>query len=166
MILPDLPPDPIVPPPSEPVVLSRREQAEIVAGRDVALVLTKGVRREDALLRQAAFISGATLVLRPQDSPDGSDLCRWRYETFVQRQVCFVSMTGLFACTVAEVEKLADTAEGEAPLRPDGACPAAVAAEAGIAAGLRSRAPILFDADRRTHLDPLLRATGATAAGR
>lgn len=152
---------PPAPPPD--IVVSRREATEVVASRDRPLVLTKATRREDALVRQALFVTASLSVVRPAQAQDqAADRARWAYKGFVQRQVCFTSISGLFACTAAEVEALPDVEAGEAPAA--GAEPLAQAAQARLTAGLKARAQALFDADQRTHADPMFRSAGVTAA--
>ena len=165
------PPPPVVQPsapakpPAEVLVLSRDDSSEIVTSLDLPLVLMKGGRSEDVLVRRALFITASVTVVRPvaPDPAVSSDSYRWRYEAFLQRQICFTSMTGLFACTQAEVESLPDKATGEAPLPATGAgtFPEAAAAKLRLTEGLRVRATALFDADRRANVDPVFKAAGA-----
>jgi hypothetical protein len=163
------PPPPVVQPaaPAKPseafVVLSRDDGSEIVTSLDLPLVLVKGGRSEDVLVRRALFITASLTVVRPVTAQDGaSDAYRWRYEAFLQRQVCFTSMTGLFACTQAEVEGLPDKATGEARLAAAGNFSEAEAAKLRLTEGLRVRAGALFEADRRANVDPVFKAAGAT----
>ena len=160
MIAAETPPPP--PAPAE-VVVSRRDGSELIATSDTPMVLVKGPRREAGLARRAVFITTSLTVVRPAEG-DGGPRYRWSYEGFVQRQMCFTSMTGLFSCTLAEVERVAEAERGEAPLAEDDAFPLADAARARLAAALRARSAALFEADRRANLDPLLRASGVTVA--
>jgi hypothetical protein len=153
--------------PPEVVVVSRETRSEVVASRDTPLPLIKAGRTEDALLRQAVFVNSTLTVVRPAEDP-GADLLRWTYTPYLQRQLCFTSITGLFSCAAAEVEELAETAAGEAPLAaepaPEGPNPAAEAARLALAAKLRTRSAEVFAADRRLKLDPMLKAAGVTIA--
>jgi hypothetical protein len=165
LIAADTPPPAVAAPAPEPLVVSRRDGTEVVASRDVALVLTKRARREDALLRQAVFITASlTVVRQPASAAAAGDRYRWSYKAFLQRQVCATSMTGLFACTEPEVEKLPEGAEGEAPVETAEAYPLAEAARVDLTSTLKARAVMLFETDRRTHIGPLFRAAGVTAA--
>jgi len=98
----------------------------------------------------------------------GEDVLRWTYQPYLQRQLCFTSITGLFSCAAAEVEELTEKAAGEAPQAeaPNQAAPApnpaAEAARIAVAAALRTRAASLFDADRRLKLTPMLKAAGVS----
>jgi hypothetical protein len=153
------------PPPSPPaeIVVSRRDGSELIATSDTPMVLVKGQRREQALARRAVFITTSLTVVRPAEG-DAPARYRWSYEGFVQRQMCFNSMTGLFSCTLAEAERVAEAERGEAPLAEADAFPLADAARARLAAALKARATALFEADRRAKLDTLLRASGVTVA--
>ena len=165
--------------PPEVVVVSRDARSEVLSSRDTPLPLIKGRRTEDALLRQTLFLTVTLTVVRPAAGPDVTEQAlRWTYEPYLQRQLCFTSMTGRFSCAVAEVEELTEKVEGEAPLpiapvtaTPDpatpvqataGPSPEAERARAAVAGALRARAQALFDDDRRLKLDPVLEAAGVT----
>lgn len=156
----DVPPEPA----AAVVVLSRQDISEVVAASDQPRRLAKGAQAEDALIRQAMFVSGAVSVTRPAADPEGPQAYAWTYQAFVQRQVCFSSITGLFACSEPQVEKLPELARGEAPLAPGEppAFPLAEAAKSELMSGLKTRAAAVFDADRRARIEPLLRAAGVT----
>jgi hypothetical protein len=152
------------PPAAEVVVVSRRDNSEVVASQDLPLVLAKGARREEALVRRAVFVTASLTVTRAATDGAAPDRYRWTYRSFLQRQVCFTSMTGLFSCTEPEVEKLPDVAEGDAPISPDPqSFPLADAARATLVSGLKARAPAVFAADRRATIDPVFKASGVTA---
>ena len=152
--------------PADAVVVVRREsRSEVLVSRDTPLPLARAQRTEDAVLRQAIFLTGTLSVERPAAGSGGETL-RWAYQPYLQRQLCFTSITGLFSCAAAVVEELADKAVGEAPLAgpapgqaaTPGPNPAAEGARAAVIAGLRARAAELFDDDRRRKLDPMLKA--------
>ncbi|WP_374468370.1 hypothetical protein [Phenylobacterium sp.] len=155
----DIPPEP-----PGVVVIRRQEVSEVVAASDLPRRLVKGPQAEQALIRQALFVSGAVRVTRPAADPEAPLAYAWSFQGFVQRQVCFTSITGLFACSEPQVEKLPDAAEGDAPLGPGEppAFPLAEAAKAQLAAALKARAPAVFDADRRARIEPLFRAAGVS----
>ena len=156
--------DPPPPPPAE-IVVSRTDGSELIATADTPMLLVKGSRSESGLARRAVFITTSLTVVRPAEGERGARY-RWNYEGFVQRQMCFNSMTGLFSCTLAEAERVGEAERGEAPLAEGEplAFPLANAARARLAAALRARSTTLFEADRRAKLDPLLRASGVTIA--
>jgi hypothetical protein len=159
--------------PAEVVVVGRDTRSDILASKDTPLPLIKGRRTEDAVLRQTLFLTIALTEVRPAAGA-GGDVLRWTYQPYLQRQLCFTSITGRFSCAEAEVEALAGKAEGEAPAAPEPAAPsaaapdpaapapspAAEAARLAVAAGLKDRADTLFADDRRLELDPMLKAAG------
>ena len=75
-------------------------------------------------------------------------------------------MTGMFACTAGETVPLREAESGEAPLDPaqPGAFPLADAARDRVTAALTGRATALFDTDRRTQFDVVMRSTGVVAS--
>ena len=165
---------PVVKPP-DVVVVSRDARSEILASRDTPLPLVKGHRTEDAVLRQVIYLTSTLIVARPT-AETGEQTLRWIYEPYLQRQLCFTSITGQFSCALAEVEELTEKATGEAPLPPapvqaatdpaapgqaaPGSSPAAEAVRTDVAATLRARSDALFEDDRRLKLDPMLKAAG------
>jgi len=184
---PAVAPAPAPAPPDKPpevVLVSRDSHSDILASRDTPLPLIKGRRTEDALLRQTLFLTATLTVVRPAAGPAAAEqTLRWTYEPYLQRQLCFTSMTGQFSCAVAEVEALTETVSGEAPLplapvaaTPEPATPGQAApvqvkagpspeaedARTAVVAALRARADTLFDDDRRLELDPILKAAGVS----
>jgi hypothetical protein len=156
--------------PADYIVLSREDHNDIVTTNDTPLTLTKAGRVEQALVRQALFISSQLMVTRPVNAPPTStDSYRWQYEGFLQRQLCFTSMTGQFSCTVAELVPLPEVEKGEAPVlaiaggADDDPFPSATAASDRLIQRLKARAPALFRTDKEQKVDPILKAAGVTA---
>lgn len=159
-------PPAVVQPSPETVVVSRSESTQIVASSDQPFVLTKGPQREQALVRQAIFITSSLSVTRPATEGLVTESYRWTHQAFLQRQVCFSSISGLFACTEPVVQALPDAERGDAPVpltEPD-AAPLSEAARRRLADNLKPRASALFDADRRRHVEPMFKAAGVIAA--
>lgn len=154
-------PPPPAPPAAEFVVISRRESSEVVASLDTPL-------RELAFVRQAIFVTTSLSLTRPVGDAPALDSWRWAHQAFLQRQVCFSSITGLFACAEASVQPLANAEKGEAPVSPvdPEAAPESDAARKWLADGLKPEATALFDSDRRQHVEPMLKAAGVAAARR
>lgn len=149
-------------------VVRRDSRTDLVSSSDTPLPLIKAGRTEDALLRQAVFVTSTFTVVRSATAPNAETL-RWTYEPVLQNQLCFTSMTGQFSCTVAEVTPLPERYAGEAPSAPlptDGSAPApspaAEAARAAVSESLRGRAPGLFGEERRLKIDPMPRAAGVS----
>lgn len=166
--------------PAEMVVISRDAHSDILTSLDSPLPLIRGRRTEDAVLRQAISLTTTLTVARPAAGP-GEDILRWTYRAYLQRQLCFTSITGQFSCATAEAEELPENASGEVPLAPPAAPvevspgqtvqavpapaappanPAAEAARLALATALRGRAAVLFDNDRRLKIEPMLKAAG------
>ena len=153
--------------PADPVVISRDTRSDVLINTDTPLFLVKGRRREDAVLRQTLFMRNSLTVVRPAASV-GEQVLRWTFEPYLQRQLCFTSITGLFSCAAAEIDQLDGKAEGEAALAatpeqvtPD-PNPTAEAARIAVAADLRTRAAALFEDDRRLKLSPMLKTAGVS----
>jgi hypothetical protein len=169
--------------PAQVVVVSRDAHSDILASLDTPLPLVKGRRTEDALLRQAISLTSTLTVVR---SAAGDETLRWTYQAYLQRQLCFTSITGRFACATAEAEELTQKASGETPLAPQpdqtapvevtpgqtvqaaaappppDANPAAEASRTALVAALRDGSAALFDDDRRLKLDPMLKAASVS----
>jgi hypothetical protein len=164
MIVAETPPAAVEPAPAAVTVL-RRDATEVVAASDLPLTLAKAGQREQALVRRAVFVTSTLTVNRPAGAADaGADRYGWTHQAYMQRQVCFTSITGLFACAGAEVEPLPDVERGEAPVRLADDFPLAEAARRRLADGLKARAAALFDSDRKTKVEPALRAAGVAVA--
>jgi hypothetical protein len=178
---PDAPPlvvnsgraDPAAKPAPDFLVLSRNDHSDTVSTSDLPLVLAKAGREEKVLVRRAVFVASSVQLTTPiMQAADETvvQTCRWTYQTFLQRQVCFTSMVGLFSCTEPEVVALPDGAAGQSQLSAAEAAnlacgdayPPAAAARAKLIEPLRARASALFDADERTKSDPIFRAAGVT----
>ena len=158
--------EPPVPPAPEVVVIRRSESTQIVAANDQPFVLTKGPQREQAMVRQAIFITSSLSVTRPATEGVVTETYRWTHQAFLQRQVCLSSISGLFACTEPVVQALPDVERGDAPVpltEPDTA-PLSAAAHRRLADNLKPRASALFEADRRRHVEPVFKAAGVIAA--
>ena len=154
------------------------------------LVLTKARREEHAVVRRLLFIAATLRLTEPLPPPDDKaaasgaapaetapegpppkQTCRWTYRAFLQRQICFTSMTGLSSCTQPEIVALPDSAEGDAPLsdapqqnvcndifRP------AVNARIRLSTALLSRSKDLFASDQSAKVDPQFKAAGVKVA--
>ncbi|MGZ3279253.1 MAG: hypothetical protein ACXWKY_15745 [Caulobacteraceae bacterium] len=164
------------PPPdtsTDVVVLSRTDNTQAVESNDVRLVLSKDKREEHAIIRRLIFIAAALRLTEPAawagDGP-APQTCRFEYKSFLQRQQCFVSMSGVLACTQAEVTPLPEAATGDAPA-PANAQPGfcndvfrpAVNTRIRLTNLLHDRAAELFAADQKAKVELLFKAAGLTA---
>lgn len=155
------------PAPAGLVVVSRETRSDVVIGKDTPLLLVKAAKTENALLRQAIFLTSTLTVLRPAEG-QGGDIQRWTYQPHLMRQICFTSITGQFSCAAGVSEDLMDESSGEAPAPPELGPDApsiessAEAARLTLATRLSARAAGLFDEDRRLKIDPMFKAAGVT----
>jgi hypothetical protein len=153
--------------PADVVVVSRETRSDVLVSKDTPLPLIKAGKTEDALLRQAIFLTSTLTVVRPA-AEAGEDILRWTYQTYLQRQLCFTSITGLFSCAAGESEELTEKAVGEVPLAATpgqaapGPNPAAEEARIAVATAVRTRGDALFVDDRRLKLSPMLKAAGVS----
>jgi hypothetical protein len=165
MMWADPPPAPAASPAE--VTVSHREANVVAASQDIPMVLVRAGRREDAVMRRVVFAATGVTRVRPSgETTAARDVYRWTHQAFVQRTLCVTSITGQFLCAAPQSEPVGDGEVGAAPIdpaQPEAFAEADAAAER-LLARLRTRASALFDTDRRTRLDPLLRAAGVTVA--
>lgn len=168
------PPSPEAAPAPQEVVVSRADRTDTVAIADLPLTLVKAQRQEQVLVRRALFVSGSVERRRPvvagvaEGDVALAETCRWSFKSYLQREICFTSMTGMLSCTDPEVTSLTDMAEGQAELADDAAAATcgeafaqAAAARASLVGDLRARSAELFEADQASKVAPLFRAAGA-----
>ncbi len=165
---------PGAPPAPAVTVVSRVDNTQTVETGDMRLVLTKGKLQEHALVRRFIFVTATLRLTVPATPPEGdappAQTCRFAYRAFLQRQICFTSMSGLSSCTQPEIEPLPDEASGEAPA-PANAQPGfcndvfrpAATARVRLSSSLLSNAKTLFAADQAGKVEPMLKASGVTA---
>jgi len=163
MMQTDAPP---APPPAAEVVVGRSNHTTVAASLDLPLSLVKGGRREEMVVRRVLFLNAAVVQVRPAGGPDNGsgDRYRWTLASFLEREYCVRSVTGVLGCTTPEVAALPDKAEGEAPLAA-GDFSLAVKAEGLLSSTLAARSEEIFAADRQATVDPFLKAAGATMGG-
>ena len=157
---------------TDTVVLSRTDNTQAVEASDQRLLLTKLKREEHALVRRLIFITASLRLTEPAatvgDAPP-PQTCHWEYRSFLQRQLCFTSMSGLLACTQPEVTPLPDEAHGQAAAPANAAVGfcndvfrPALNARVRLAGTLRDRSADLFAADQKAKVDPVFKAAGLT----
>ncbi len=168
------PPSPATPPDTttDTVELSRTDNTQAVEAGDLRLVLSKTKRAEHAIVRRLIFIAAHLRLTQPAawvgDGP-APQTCRWEYKSYLQRQQCFISVSGVLACTEAEVTLLPEAAQGDAPAPANAAVGfcndvfrPAVNARVRLSGQLRDRAADLFAADQKAKVDPQFKAAGLT----
>lgn len=160
-------PPPASPPPiNQPSTVKGASATMTLATSDMRLVLTKSRRAESAMVRHQVFLR-YDVDRKVQDGVDQPTVqCGWRLRAYLQRSICFSSMTGLFSCTDAVSEELSTGETGAADQGQDsaGACdlnfgPARAARDRVIAAA-RADAQARFDEDYALNVKPQLLASG------
>jgi hypothetical protein len=138
-----------------------------VAASDLRLVLTKARRAESAMVRYQVFLRYDV----DRKVPDGLDQravqCGWRLRAYLQRSICFSSMTGLLGCTDPISEELPTGETGAADQGQDpavSACdlgfPPAREARDRVIAAVKANAQARFDEDYALNVKPQLLASG------
>lgn len=150
----------------------------IVADRDRPLLIQKPPALEAAIVRQRLLLRHVVTEVTVGDEDRTS--CRWEIASYIQRDVCFTSITGMTGCTASVSEKLAQESKGVLDIPPlpaadvepppTSAPPAVCEFTSGPLAGkladavarLSDRSAALFESDFNTQLRPLMTRTGAT----
>jgi hypothetical protein len=157
---------------TDTVVLSTTNNSQPVGASDLRLVLSKAGREEHAIIRRLIFITTSLRLTEPAawagEGP-APQTCRFEFKSFLQRQQCFVSISGVLACTQAEVTPLTEETHGDAPAPANaqvGFCNdvfrPVVNARVRLSGTLRDRAAELFEADEAAKVDPVFKAAGLT----
>ena len=152
---------PAVPAAAE-MAVARINHTTVAASQDTPLSLVKTKAREEMIVRQVLFVNASVTELRP--ATGGPDHYHWTLKSFLQREYCVRSHTGVLTCTTPEVAPLPDKAEGNAPLGTPGDFTQAVQAEGLLSSTLAARSDEIFDADRRAAVGPFLKAAGTIVA--
>jgi hypothetical protein len=133
------------------------------------LSVSKGGRTETLVVRHQIFIKTATqpgataaiegqaIVARP---------CRWVIDAYIQRELCFYSMTGQTSCTDPVSMPLAVGEAGQGDLVADQACDVMAKpvqlAEDRVIKSIDGGAAMMFEDDYRLKVRPMLAASGVT----
>lgn len=150
-------------PPAAEVVVARSNHTTVAASLDLPLSLAKGARREEMMVRRVLFVNAALIQVRP--AAGDADRYRWTLTSFLEREYCVRSLTGVLGCTTPEVAPLPDKAEGEARLAAPGDYSLAIAAQGLLSSTLAARSDEIFAADRLAAVDPFIKAAGAKVGG-
>jgi hypothetical protein len=145
-----------------------------IAQKARPLTLTKGGRTENAVVRQQIFLRTTVKPGAVPIVPDGVTVsaipCAWTIESYLQREICFYSMTGLLACTDTNTEPLRATETGQVNQAPDALCDVIAKpvelAEARVIDALEQIKAQMFDEDYKLIVRPQLAANGAVVTER
>lgn len=162
-------PPPVSSPPAtaQPSTVKGASATMTVAASDVRLVLTKARRAESAMVRHQVFLRYDVDRKVPDSADQRAAQCGWRLRAYLQRSICFSSMTGLLSCTDPVSEELPTGESGAADLGQDpaaSACdlnfPAAREARDRVIAAVKTDAQARFDEDYALNVKPQLLASG------
>lgn len=145
-----------------------------IAQKARPLTLAKGGRTENAVVRHQIFLRTTVKPGAVPALPEGVTVsaipCAWTVESYLQREICFYSMTGLLACTDTNTEPLRATETGQADLAPEVACDVIAKpvelAEARVIDALEQIKAQMFDEDYKLVVRPQLVANGAAITER
>jgi hypothetical protein len=138
------------------------------------LLLTKAKRTEAVVVHQQIFLRTVVKPGAVAAVPAGVTVsaipCAWTVETYLQRNICFYSITGLLGCTEDMTKPLMATERGQADLPAGMACEVSAqpiaAAEARVIASLDRIKDQVLDEDYRLAVKPQLVGTGAIVTER
>lgn len=160
-------PAPLIP----PSTIKGASATITVTANDLNLVLTKSRRAESAMVRYQVFIRTDVDRKIPNAADPRLAQCGWRIRAYLQRTICFSSMTGLLGCTDPVSQELAEVETGAAELSADPTAPScdlsfAPARQAfdRLSQALTASAQARFDEDYALNVRPQLLASGVKIA--
>lgn len=171
------------PPPAQPPAatapVAQQPQPQLVrlapiSQKSKSLLLTKGGRTENAVVRQQIFLRTTAKPGAVPALPEGVTVsaipCAWTVDAYLQRDICFFSITNILGCTDPVTKPLMATEMGQADLPVGTACevfakPILDAEDRVIASIERIRVDAL-DEDYKLIVKPQLTGSGATVTER
>ena len=169
---PTTPPAATAPAPTVPQPPTLQRLAPI-AQKARPLVLTKAGRTENAVVRYQMFLRTVAKP-GPVATVEGVAVsaipCAWSVDSYLQKEICFYSMTGMLACADEVTTILRATDTGQTELPAGAVCevlakPVMEAEERVIAALDRTKEQV-FDEDYTLIVKPQLLRTGVTITER
>lgn len=172
MLLQDAPPPaataPAAPPPPQ------LQKLAPVSQKARPLTLAKGGRTENVVVRYQIFLRTIAKPGAAPVAPEGVTVsaipCVWTVESYLQRELCFYSITGLLGCEEGATKPLMAVENGQADLPADTACEVyakpVTAAEDRVIAALDRIKDQMFDEDYQLAVKPRLIRGGATVTER
>lgn len=145
-----------------------------VAQKAKPLTLAKGGRTENAVVRYQIFLRTIAKPSAVPATPEGVTVsavpCAWTVESYLQRDLCFYSITGLLGCEEGATKPLRAIETGQADLPAGTACEVfakpVTAAEDRVIAALDGVKDQMFDEDYQLAVKPRLVRGGATVTER
>lgn len=145
-----------------------------IAQKAKPLTLAKAGRTENAVVRYQIFLRTIAKPGAVPAVPAGVTVsaipCVWTVESYLQRDLCFYSITGLLGCEEGATVPLQAIENGQADLPADTACEVfakpVTAAEDRVIAALDRIKDQMFDEDYQLAIKPRLIRGGATVTER
>lgn len=145
-----------------------------VAQKAKPLTLAKAGRTENAVVRYQIFLrtiaKPGVVPVAPAGVTVSAIPCVWTVESYLQRDLCFYSITGLLGCEEGATVPLQAIENGQADLPADTACEVfakpVTAAEDRVIATLDKIKDQMFDEDYQLAIKPRLIRGGATITER
>jgi hypothetical protein len=164
------PPAAVAPAPAPPTL----QRLAPVAQKAKMLTLAKGGRIETAVVRHQIFLRTIAKPGAVPAAPEGMTVsaipCVWVVESYLQRDLCFYSITGLLGCEEGATKPLQAIENGQADLPAGTACEVfakpVTAAEDRVIAALDRMKDQMFDEDYQLAVRPRLVKAGATVTER
>lgn len=145
-----------------------------VAQKAKPLTLAKAGRTENAVVRYQIFLrtiaKPGTVPAAPAGATVSAIPCVWTVESYLQRDLCFYSITGLLGCEEGATVPLQAIENGQTDLPVDTACEVfarpVTAAEDRVIAALDRLKDQMFDEDYQLAVKPRLIRSGANVTER
>lgn len=145
-----------------------------VAQKAKALLLTKGGKTENAVVRYQIFTRTIAKPGAVPATPAGVTVsaipCAWVVESYLQRDLCFYSITGTLGCEEGATKPLQAIENGQADLPVGTACEVfakpVTDAEDRVIASLDRLKDQMFEDDYKLAVQPRLIKTGVTITER
>ncbi|WP_454759233.1 hypothetical protein [Caulobacter segnis] len=173
MLLQDAPPPPAATAPAAPLPPQLQRLAP-VAQKAKQVTLAKSGRTENVVVQYQIFLRTIAKPGAVPATPEGVTVsaipCVWTVESYLQRDLCFYSITGMLGCEEGATKPLQAIENGQADLPAGTACEVfakpVTAAEDRVIATLDRIKDQMFDEDYQLAIKPRLIRVGVTVTER
>lgn len=167
------PPAAIAPAPATPQP-PQLQRLSTIAQKPKPLTLAKSGKTENMVVRYQIFLRTIAKPGAVPATPDGVTVsaipCAWTVESYLQRDLCFYSITGMLGCEEGATKPLQAIENGQADLPAGTACEVfakpVTAAEDRVIATLDRIKDQMFDEDYQLAVKPRLIRGGVTVTER